>query len=86
MGTLTKDEQISSIIVNISKELGVPVAMVPDDSEKGKLLPRCDINCTISRYLALLVYMGLNVPNNIAPPYNRVHADIEYWRKRFEGG
>ena len=44
------------------------------------------MNSMVSKFAALLVYAGHTVPPSVfLPPYNRVHADIEYWKKKFEG-
>ena len=37
----------------------------------------------MSKILALMVYSGITVPSTFAPGYNRVHADVEFWKQFF---
>lgn len=53
-------------------------------ADGGKAKPAFDINGAISKIVALSVYCGMNVPASFGPAYNRVHADVEYWKKRFQ--
>ena len=54
-------------------------------NEGEKVDPSFDVNAMISKFLALLVYSNQNVPvGAFMPAYNRVHADIEYWKQKYE--
>lgn len=80
--TRPEDEQIQEIFSVICDMTGAEVRLdAPVDGGKAK--PAFDINGAISKLVALSVYCGMNVPNSFAPSYNRVHADVEYWKKRF---
>lgn len=81
---MDQGEQIKTILMKISDELGVEVKFAPDTEDNGKVIPAFDVNAMISKMVALFVFSGLSVPSSFAPPYNRVHADIEWWKKTFE--
>ena len=76
-------ETPSSIMIVVSQTLETEVKF-KEPSEGQEIQPGFDVEGIISKMLALLIYSGLYVPVNFQPPYNRVHADIEYWKKRFE--
>lgn len=76
-------EIIDQKLIALSDIMGVPVQFAPDESEQGKMRPVYDVNGILSKMLALFVYCGMSVAANCAPPYNRVHADIEWWKKEF---
>lgn len=75
-----KIQEIFSVICDIT-ESQVRLGQL---GEGEKVKPEFDINGTISKLVALTVYCGMNVPTSFAPSYNRVHADIEYWKQRFK--
>lgn len=78
------EERIDSVFMKISEALDVPVEFA-SHQETQKVKPHFDINAMVSKMTALLVYCGLNVPlSSVAPTYNRVHADVEYWKRKFE--
>lgn len=81
---LTKtDQAIHSILRKISDALDVPVDLLPmDGGPEGKVMPYFDINGMKSKLEALMVYVGMNA-QPVSPPYMRVHADVEYWKKKF---
>lgn len=81
MEKLTK-EKIEDIMKRVSDMMDVKFELV--SVEDNRLEPMFDVDAIVSKFMALLVYSGLNVPSSFAPPYNRVHADIEFWKKRFE--
>lgn len=76
------DEKIHEILTKVSEALDVKVELVADGPD-GKLMPYFDVNAMHSKIAALMVFVGANV-QPLCPPYNRVHADIEYWKKKFE--
>lgn len=79
----TKEEEIERIFSGISELLGVEIEMRANEGEKLK--PHFNLDAIISKFLALMTYCGWNVPSaGILPSYNRVHADVEFWRKKFE--
>ena len=78
------NEQINEIFSVICDMTGSEVKLeAPVDGGKAK--PAFDINGAISKIVALSVYCGMNVPASFGPAYNRVHADVEYWKQRFKG-
>ena len=85
MAELTdKEKELTERLTQLSKHLDTEITLIQDDS--GKVNPHFDVNSCISKFIALLVYAGLNVPTQaMTPPYNRVNADIRYWEKKFEG-
>lgn len=78
----TTDEKIHEIFKTISKALDVPVELIAE-GEDNKVVPYFDVNAITSKYFALLVYIGANVPAT-PPPYNRVHADVEFWKNKLQ--
>lgn len=83
MEKLTKD-LFDDKLVKVSDALEVDVKFVVSAEDEGKADPQFDPNAIISKLLALFVFAGLTVPSNMAPAYNRVHADIEFWKRKFE--
>lgn len=77
-----KDKKIHGILTAVSHALDVPIELIAE-GPAGKLMPYFDINAMNSKLAALMVYVGANI-QPVCPPYNRVHADIEYWKKKFE--
>ena len=77
------DEQIQEIFAVICDLTGAEVRL-DSASDGGKVKPAFDLNGAISKIVALSVYCGMNVPNDFGPSYNRVHADVEYWKQRFQ--
>jgi len=73
----------AKILIEISKLLGIEIRFEPEGKDSQKISPMIDVNSILSKFMALLVYIGWGVPINIMPPYNRVHADVEYWKKQF---
>ena len=73
----------TSIMIAVSQALDTEVKF-QEPSEGLEIQPGFDVEGILSKMMALLIYSGLFVPANFQPPYNRVHADIEYWKKRFE--
>ena len=78
-----KEDELHKRLGQISKILDIEVTMIAS-GEDQKVVPHYNVDATFSKYLALLIYAGLTVPVGFAPHYNRVHADIEYWKKKFE--
>ena len=77
------EKSTEDILVKICDLMEAEVQLVADENNEGKVTPHLDINGAISKLMALLVYCGMNVPVDFGPSYNRVHADVEYWKKRF---
>lgn len=77
-----KDKKIHGILTAVCHALHVPIELVADGPE-GRLMPYFDINGINSKITALMVYVGANI-QPVSPPYNRVHADVEFWKKIFE--
>ena len=76
------DEKVNKILTDVSDIFGVEVRFVQTEDE-GKVRPSFNVDAVISKMIALFVYSGLNVPSSFAPPYNRVHADVEWWKNKF---
>lgn len=81
---LNREETSDQILKSLSELMGVPINYRPLQEDQGKVVPEYDINSIISKMLAFFVYNGLNVPINFAPAYNRVHADVEWWKRYME--
>lgn len=80
---IDKTEAINAILILVSNTLDTEVVLVAD--ETNKTVPNFDVNGFVSKLIALFVYAGLNVPtSSLTPPYNKIHADVEYWKKKFE--
>lgn len=77
-------EKIHVILTQLSELMGVEVKIVDDPKEQGKAVPAHNIDAIISKMMALFVFCGFNVPSSFAPAYNRVHADVEWWKQHFE--
>lgn len=78
-------DEVIQIFAVISQMLDVEVK-VSAGEEGQKVEPAFDVNSIVSKFAALLVFSGHTVPPGaFLPPYNRVHADVEYWKKKFEG-
>jgi len=83
MEKLTK-ETVDDILTKLSDALYVPIQFGQDDQDQNKVVPIFDVNAIFSKLVALCVYTGLNVPSTFGPAYNRVHADIEFFKKQFD--
>lgn len=81
--TIAVDIKVEEIFLSVSKALKANVEFA-SEGEGMPVKPYFDINGIISKLTALMVYSGMTVPSNYAPAYNRVHADIEFWKKEFE--
>lgn len=81
---MPNDDQVKEIMTKMSDLMGVEITFVQDTQDQGRVIPAYDVNGIFSKMIALCVYSSLNVPSTFAPPYNRVHADIEWWKKHFE--
>ena len=79
----SEDEQIQQIFSILCDITGSEIKLSAA-ADGGKVQPAFDINGVISKIVALSVYCGMNTPNSFGPSYNRVHADIEYWKKIFQ--
>lgn len=77
----TEKKSAEVIFMGISEMLGVDIRF--QNTPTGPVSPLIDINNVISKLTALMVYVGWSVPSNISPPFSRVHADVEYWKKVF---
>lgn len=77
-------EKVDSILKNLSDLMGIPIQFHQTSEDQGIVIPAYDVNAIISKMIALFVFSGLNVPSSFAPPYNRVHADIEWWKQQME--
>lgn len=78
------EEKINDIFTKISDALDVPIGFAEDKDDQNKVIPVFDVNGFFSKLVALCVYSGFGVPSTFAPAYNRVHADIEFFKKKFE--
>lgn len=74
------DEKIDEVLREISELLDVKIEFHPLKEDQGRVVPSYDVNGIISKLVALMIFSGLNVPSSFAPSYNRVHADIEWWK------
>lgn len=77
------EKKIEEILNGISKYLETEITLIEDPNNNNRVTPHYDMNGAVSKLIALFVYCGMNVPNSFAPPYNRVHADVEFWKKYF---
>jgi hypothetical protein len=77
-------KQIDKILSTLSDLLQVPIEFRQTIEDQGRVLPAYDVNAILSKQIALFVYTGLSVPSSFAPAYNRVHADVEWWKQHFE--
>ena len=80
---MTNEEKINEIFTELSDLMGVEIQFKMDEEDQGRMIPAYNIDAVISKMLALFVFSGLNVSSSFAPPYNRVHADIEWWKNKF---
>jgi hypothetical protein len=74
--------KINEILFKISELLDVPTQFVNGDDQK--VHPSFDVDGISSKLIGLLVFAGVNVSPQFAPTYHRVHADVDYWKRRFE--
>ena len=51
------------------------------DDAQNKVSPVFSLDEMLSKLIGLLVYCGASVPIHSFPPYQRVHADVEFWKK-----
>lgn len=77
------NQEVEDIFLSVSSALKSDVQFATV-SEGERVIPLFDINGVISKLVALMVYSGMVVPSSFAPAFNRVHADIEFWKKTFE--
>ena len=77
------DDKIEEIFLALSEALRTKVEFA-SGGEGQPIKPYFDINALISKIVALMVYSGMTVPSSFAPAFNRVHADVEFWKKEFE--
>lgn len=78
------EQKVDKIFTEMHALMGEEVILVADPEQENKLIAHYDINAVVSKFIGLLVYSGLNVPTQVfTPPYNRVHADVEYWKNKF---
>jgi hypothetical protein len=81
---IDQEAAVQQILTTISRALDVTVHLRPSP-EQGRMAPHYDVVAILSKLLALFVYTGLHVPYAFPPAYNRVHADVDFWRRRLEG-
>jgi HSP90 family molecular chaperone len=82
---LTQKERIDQILKEISDLMGVPIQFhQAAEEDQGRVIPAYDVNAIISKMIALFVFSSVNVPSSFAPAYNRVHADVEWWKTQME--
>ena len=74
--------EIESKFTVIFEAMDVPVLLVNGDN--NKLQRTFNMNAVLSKFVALMVYSGLEVSTNISPSYTRINADIDYWKRNFE--
>lgn len=77
------NQKAEDIFLSVSSALKSDVQFV-SPVEGEKVTPLFDINGIISKLVALMVYSGMVVPSSFAPAFNRVHADVEFWKKTLE--
>ena len=77
------EEKIEKILKEMCGLMGVEITLVADAEKNNELIAHYDVNAVISKQLALFVYCGWNV-QPLGPAYNRIHADIDWWKKQFE--
>ena len=82
-GKQVVEEKVESIFKAMSEAMDVPVELISAGAE-NKVKPHFDVNAILSKFTALLVYCGMNVPSSFTPAYNRVHADVDFWKRKFE--
>lgn len=75
-------EKIDQVMTELSNIMGVKIEFAADPEDQGRALPVYNIDAVVSKMLAFFVFTGLTVPSSFAPPYNRVHADIEWWKSQ----
>ena len=75
------DQIVQDKLTAISDALEVPVQFAANEADANVVRPAYNPDAIISKLLALLVFSGISVPSTFAPGYNRVHADIEFWKK-----
>ena len=75
--------KVEEILFKVSDALGVKIEL-KDEEEGKRLSPVFDSQAIVSKFMALMVYCGWNTPVFFAPPYNRVHADVEWWKSQLE--
>lgn len=73
------EEIIQDKLVSISDALEVPVNFVAEEGSSNQVKPAFNPDDMISKFVALFVYAGVNMPSTMLPGYNRVHADVEFW-------
>lgn len=75
-------EEIRSILTTLSELTGTEVKF--EEGDQGRLQPIFDFNAIISKLFAVMVFCGITMNVSGLPPYNRVHADVEWWKSRFK--
>ena len=79
------EQIISEKLVVISEALEVEVKFSADEKDENRVAPAFNMSAMASKWLALLVYSGINIQTNLlSPAYNCVHADVEFWKKYME--
>lgn len=78
--TKTVEQTVQDILTQVSDALQVPVNFAASEADANVVRPTYNPDAMVSKLLALLVYSGISVPSTFAPAYNRVHADIEFWK------
>ena len=73
------ENQVGGRIVAVAQALAAEVQF--EEAPDGKLSPRVSVDEIISKFVALLVYGGATIGPLFLPNYNRVHADVEFWKK-----
>ena len=79
-----KSKNPELIFIELCNLLDVEVRFEADPRDGQKVSPVIAVTAMLSKIMAIMVYVGWSVPAHCVPPYNRVHADVEYWKKKFE--
>lgn len=73
----------NEILIKLSDLVGAEVTFHPVQEDEGRVIPAFNVDAIVSKTIAFLVFCGINIPPaSMLPPYNRVHADVEWWKKR----
>ena len=75
------EEIVQDKLTKVSDAREVPVNFVASEKEANHVKPAYNPDDMISKLIAILVFSGVNIPITFAPPYNRVHADVEFWKR-----
>lgn len=74
-------KRIDEILHALSDATGIAIEYRPLEEDQGRVVPIYDVNAILSKIVALMVFSGHPFPATFAPSYNRVHADIEWWKQ-----